>query len=257
VTAREPTQGRDPHRTILVVDDSRTAVLYLSLLLKKMGFGVVPARDGAEALELIQKQRPDLVLLDLRMPVMDGLTFLGRLRQGDTFSIPVVVVTVESDPTVRQKCRDLGCRAYLNKPVKLKDLHDQVQACIEPPHMKRTHLRAPYGRRVAVTAQGQAGDYHAVTLSEGGVYIRMAEPLADGAVAAVTLLLDDGRPLTLQGRVLYDRDVYGAEMSIDPGVAIAFSDLTSEQSVQLTILVKRLLLAGLLQGITEPVLEVD
>jgi CheY-like chemotaxis protein len=243
---------------VLVVDDSPTAVMHLSLLLRRMGLRVIPARHGAEALELLRAERPDAILLDLHMPVMDGLTFLSELRaQGELSTTPVIVVTVDGNPAVRERCYQLGCSGFLQKPVGLKELHQQVESCVHTAGARRGYLRAAYGRNVTVEALGQTGEYHAVTLSEGGIYLRMAEPLPNGTPAVVTLRLDDGKPLTLRGTVLYEKAVYGAEMQIDPGVAVVFSTLTPHESYHLTTLVRRHLMVNLFDEIGVPFLDTE
>jgi CheY-like chemotaxis protein len=245
-------------RSVLVVDDSPTAVMYLSLLLKRMGFRVVPARSGSEALQLVRQGCPDAILLDLHMPEMDGLTFLSELRKDGAFrETPVIVVTVDTDPAVREKCLKSGCSGYLQKPVDLKELHTQIETCMQRADSKRDHLRAAFGKPVAVATSGRVGEYHAVTLSEGGIYLRMDDPFPSGTSVTVTLPVDGGQPLTLQGEVLYDKGVQGAQVSIDSGVAIAFSNLTPQQSFHLTTIVKRLLVANLFQEISAPILALE
>jgi CheY-like chemotaxis protein len=245
-------------RSVLVVDDSPTAVMYLSLLLRRMGFRVVSARNGLEALRVVRQDCPDAVLLDLHMPEMDGLSFLSELRKDGAFrETPVIAVTVDTDPAIREKCLELGCSAYLQKPVDLKELHAQIETCMQRADSKRDHLRAAFGKPVSVAASGRVCEYHAVTLSEGGIYLRMGEPFPSGTTVTVTLPVDGGQALTLQGEVLYDKGVQDAEMSIDPGVAIAFSNLTPQQSFHLTTIVKRLLVANLFQEIGAPILDLD
>jgi CheY-like chemotaxis protein len=237
-------------KVVAVVDDSPIAVMHLSLLLRKMGFRVIAARDGIEALRVIQSERPDIILLDLNMPVMDGVAVLSALKESINLeATPVIVVTVESDPRVRAKCFALGCRGYLQKPVALSDLHEQMQACIQPQSGRRANLRAPFGKKVRVAAPGHVGEHHAVTLSEGGIYVRMSDRPPIGTPVAVTLCLDSDQPVTLQGTVLYQKDVFGQEITIDPGVAIRFSDLTPVQSARLAAAVRRSLMADLLEDL--------
>jgi CheY-like chemotaxis protein len=239
----------------MVVDDTPTVVVYLSVLLKRMGFDVVSARDGQEAMGLIQDRHPDVVLLDLQMPVMDGLTFLERLSARVPMDRPpVVVVTASSDPHVLARCRELGARAVLQKPVGLKALHMEVEACLEPLGVKRRHLRARFGQPVTVTYAGEPHLHHAVTLSEGGIYVRMVDPLPRGSLVTVALPAPDGQEIAMVGRVIYDRGVYGGDSSLDPGVAIEFEQVDEQQRLPVSILVRRLLLANLFEGPDQPVI---
>lgn len=235
---------------VVVVDDSPIAVMHLSLLLRRMGFRVMAARDGVEALQVIESERPDMILLDLHMPGMDGMAVLSALQKKvDIGATPVIVVTVESDPGVRAKCFALGCRGYLEKPVALAALHEQMEACIQPQSRRRKTLRAPFGKKVSVTALGRVGEYYAIALSEGGIYVRMSERPPIGTPVTVTLCLDSDRPLTLSGTVLYQKDVFGQEIRIDPGVAIRFSKLDPTQSAHLATIVRRSLMADLFEDI--------
>ncbi|MCU0240952.1 MAG: response regulator [Vicinamibacteria bacterium] len=250
--------GTGSRQTILVVDDSSIAVTQMSLLLRRMGFRVVSARDGGEALRLVSQEQPDGIMLDLHMPGMDGFTFMRRFKQMDDFDMtPVIVVTVDSDPAVEALCMQLGCRAYLHKPVGIRELYRQIQTHVKPNTAKRRHLRATFGRNVFVTAEGRRQEIHAVSLSEGGIYLRMPEPIENGTMVAVDLPLDNDRTLTVHGKVAYGSDVNGTEMNADPNVGIVFTDLTAEQSFELTTLIKRLLMANLFHDIHTPWLKLN
>jgi CheY-like chemotaxis protein len=79
---------------ILIVDDEPDIVSYLELVLQELGYVTVSARNGAEALERVTADPPDLVLLDLVMPVMDGFTVCRKLKEGEaTRLIPVIIMT--------------------------------------------------------------------------------------------------------------------------------------------------------------------
>ena len=102
--------------TILVVDDSRDSREPLAKLLRMDGHGVDCAGDGIEALEAVDKRSPDLILLDLMMPRMDGLTFLKQLRTDPKFTaLPVIVLTANTDPAVVEEFATLGVHHCLTK----------------------------------------------------------------------------------------------------------------------------------------------
>ena len=109
-------QERDSmaHR-ILLVDDERDIVEALGLRLRAMNFEVFTAHNGIEGLAQASEHRPELILLDVRMPVMDGLTMLSRLRQQPEIrDIPVVMLSASHDQ--RQRAIELGARQFLQKP---------------------------------------------------------------------------------------------------------------------------------------------
>lgn len=101
--------------TALIVDDEAHARMFVRMLLKQLGIATIwEAGDGVTALEMIGAHRPELVLLDVNMPVMGGLETLSRIRQTDP-DLPVIFVSSESaTPTVREAAR-LGAVGYLLK----------------------------------------------------------------------------------------------------------------------------------------------
>ena len=108
--------------SVLVVDDCETSLLFQEYALQGL-CRVVKARDGLEALRLVEGQRIDLVLLDLGLPGVDGLEVLRRMRardpSGDT---PVVVVSTQGAIETRELARRSGCSEYLAKPVSFGEL---------------------------------------------------------------------------------------------------------------------------------------
>ena len=107
--------------SILVVDDDTAVCGMLAQFLVDNGYQVTMATSGAEALALAANDPPDLVLLDLRMPGMDGMECLQQLRQRDA-TLPVVMVTAVDDEVVAARCLELGAVEYLMKPVSLEYL---------------------------------------------------------------------------------------------------------------------------------------
>lgn len=104
-------------RTVLVVDDSVTIRQMVSYTLKQAGFGVIEASDGQDALERLGAGRVDLVITDLNMPRMDGITMIRRLRGRPASKYtPVVMLTTESQETKRQEGRAAGASAWMVKP---------------------------------------------------------------------------------------------------------------------------------------------
>ena len=116
--ARAVAAAHEPY-TVLVVDDSLSMRHVLSLAVKKAGWIPVPARDGLEALEIIQRspRPPDLVLLDIEMPRMDGFEFLSTIRaQKGRADLPIVMLTSRSGDKHRDKATALGATDYMVKP---------------------------------------------------------------------------------------------------------------------------------------------
>ncbi|HEV8692301.1 MAG TPA: ATP-binding protein, partial [Ideonella sp.] len=112
-----------PKRRVLVVDDVPANRLMLCELLQRLGFEADEAADGAQALERVRAAPPDLVLMDMRMPVMDGLEATARLRaDASTRALPIVAVSANASQEDRRRCLHQGANAFLAKPVDREQL---------------------------------------------------------------------------------------------------------------------------------------
>jgi len=117
---------------ILVVDDEPDLGAVLATRLRRAGYEVSVASDGLEALELIGRAPPDLVLLDLRMPRLDGLETLRRLRHdGATARLPVIVMTANAEPADRARALEGGAAACLAKPFEAREVLEQIRLLLE------------------------------------------------------------------------------------------------------------------------------
>ncbi|HEY8491462.1 MAG TPA: response regulator transcription factor [Dehalococcoidia bacterium] len=115
-------------RTVLVVDDERRMVQMLRLNLEVEGYQVLTAYNGQQALDVVREQLPDLVLLDVMMPGMDGFQTLERIRAVST--VPVIMLTVRSDEADRVRGLELGADDYVTKPFSSRELISRVRAVI-------------------------------------------------------------------------------------------------------------------------------
>jgi len=118
--------------TVLIVDDSLTVRKITGRVLAKKGYRILEARDGVEALECLEGNRPELVLLDAEMPRMDGFEVLRRMR-GDPLwqSLPVMMITSRTAEKHRNHAMELGASAFLGKPFEEQQLLNQVAELIE------------------------------------------------------------------------------------------------------------------------------
>jgi CheY-like chemotaxis protein len=119
-----------PAAEILVVDDDRDIRESLQDVLELEGYAVSTARNGQEALAVARASRPALILLDLFMPVMDGVEFRRRqLQDPDLAQVPVVVVSAA--PGVEQRVSELGVAGHLEKPLELDQLFDLISLHVQ------------------------------------------------------------------------------------------------------------------------------
>lgn len=103
-------------KIVLLVEDEAFLLKTLTRHLQSLDYDIRTAMNGQEALDLLTKVRPDLILTDLVMPKMDGFDFLAELRQHPEYQhIPVVVITNLASDSDEQRCRDMGIEAYFTK----------------------------------------------------------------------------------------------------------------------------------------------
>jgi two-component system, chemotaxis family, chemotaxis protein CheY len=113
---------------VLVVDDDEGIREFITEVLVEEGYAVVTAAHGAAALDLLGQHSPSLILLDMKMPVMDGWEFARRYHERPAPHAPVVVITAAQD--ARQRAADINASAVIGKPFDLSDLIDTVEAQI-------------------------------------------------------------------------------------------------------------------------------
>ena len=110
---------------ILLAEDNEANINTMSSYLKAKGYQIVLANDGQEAILMLRSTSPDLILMDMQMPVMDGLTATKQIRE---FSdVPIVALTALAMTGDRERCLAAGANEYLSKPVKLKQLTTIIQ----------------------------------------------------------------------------------------------------------------------------------
>jgi len=115
-----------PPFTILLVDDNRDFVEFLKYLLSHRGFDVQCVYSGAECLDAVRRQNFDLVILDVMMPKMDGLTVCRELKKFAP-SLPVFLLTAKDDLATRAAAIELGASEFLAKPVNIEDFITRVR----------------------------------------------------------------------------------------------------------------------------------
>jgi DNA-binding response OmpR family regulator len=113
---------------ILVVDDDPSIRKIIQVNLEARDYTVLLAADGDEAIQLVEEELPDLIILDIMMPGMDGIEFCRRVREWS--KIPIIILSAREDETDKVKCLDCGADDYLTKPFSLKELLSRIQAIL-------------------------------------------------------------------------------------------------------------------------------
>lgn len=119
------------NKRILIVEDDFDNTILVRMLLERENFEVIAAENGKKGYEITKAEKPDLIILDLDMPVVDGWKMLEQL-QGDpaTRSIPVVVVTAHLLPDERDKAFEAGSVGYILKPFQANELLAEIKRCL-------------------------------------------------------------------------------------------------------------------------------
>lgn len=115
-------------RKILVVDDTRNVLVMIEDFLVSQGYDVLTACDGREALDVFHENDPDLILLDIMMPNMDGYQFISQLRRES--EVPVIMITAKQQEPEIIKGFDLGADDYITKPFRLRELLVRMRAVL-------------------------------------------------------------------------------------------------------------------------------
>ena len=141
--AETPPSATSHAPTILIADDQPLLVAVTRNYLESLGFQVVTARDGREAVELAFSLKPDLILMDVRMPVVDGLTAIRQIRASHDPAIRGIAIITLSGMTgasEQEKCLSAGATAHLNKPFGIRDLDRIIASFIQAPQTLPSHL---------------------------------------------------------------------------------------------------------------------
>jgi two-component system alkaline phosphatase synthesis response regulator PhoP len=186
---------------VLLVDDEPSLVASLRYTLERSGFEVAVAVDGPAALAAAEAEWPDVILLDVMLPGLDGFEVCRRLRA--TVSAPIVMLSARDDPVDRVVGLEVGADDYVTKPFSVRELVARVRA-----HLRREQLRR----------NGPAAAPERAEQLTGGEVIEVGELRVDVGRRAV---LRAGRPLALNRRV-FDLLVY---MARNPGVVLTRSQL--------------------------------
>ncbi len=119
-------------KTILVVDDSTTNVVLLDAILSEKGYKIVKALSALEAYSCIEKSMPDLILLDLLMPQINGFDFLKKVKADVlTQNIPIIVISAVTNPDDIRLTKNLGAAEFVEKPINIQNLKEMVEKMLD------------------------------------------------------------------------------------------------------------------------------
>ncbi len=118
-------------RRVLVVDDTEANIHLMRFILKENGFEVIEARSGTEGVKLAVQEKPDLILMDIQLPDIDGLEVTKRIRASEADgNIPIIALTSYAMPGDRERIMAAGCTGYISKPIDVKTFIKEIEKCL-------------------------------------------------------------------------------------------------------------------------------
>lgn len=216
---------------ILLVDDTKLVLELEKNFLKLSHVEVLTAGNGAEALALVRQDPPDLIFMDLNMPVMDGITCCAALK-ADPFlcSIPVVMLTTAGRDEDRERARQAGCDGFITKPIDRKEFLGIARQFTDA--VDRRDLRVPcqlpalyLWHKTAIAAQ-------VLDIGDGGVFLASREPVPQETLVKVALYLRPGQPVLqeLTGRVAWvNEEGRRVNTALPPGFGVEFVEISEAE----------------------------
>ncbi len=151
---------------LLIIDDDNKLVEAVELYLSRAGYDIVTAADGLQGMQQMYSQRPDLIILDVMMPTMDGWETCRRIRE--ISDVPVIMLTARGQETDRVMGLKLGADDYVAKPFSLKELEARVGAVL-----RRTRLSPPDRGRILYADDDLVIDSERLEVSRGGERVQL------------------------------------------------------------------------------------
>ena len=220
---------------ILLVDDTRLVLELEKSFLKISDVEVLTAGNGAEALEMIRNDPPDLVFMDMNMPVMDGITACTLLK-GDPFlsDIPVIMLTTAGREGDRERALKAGCNDYLTKPIDRREFLEKARNFTKT--VDRRELRLPCHFPVIFLLGKSPIGAHVLDIGDGGVFLATHEAVRRDAPIKLALYLPSANPMLMEvsGRVAWvNEEGNRVHASLPAGLGVEFLDLDEEKVASL------------------------
>ncbi len=188
---------------ILIADDDQSSLLILGTIARGSGFDVIQARDGTQALALFERERPDIVLLDILMPELDGLTVCRKLREKHSLTdLPILIVTAMNDDTNLSEGFDAGANDYISKPIIAAVLRARLNAQVTMLKAIRASMSAE--KRIAqmrrleslgIFSSGIAHNFNNLlgAIVSSAELIKLTSDISPSALRALELILEASR----------------------------------------------------------------
>lgn len=198
---------RTVSKKILIVEDVQMFIQFQKTLLSRQDFNLITTRSGREALDQAREEKPDLILLDLYMPDMNGDAVCKELKNDpETREIPILIITTDDAEEYRELCVEAGCDGYLTKPIRKDTLIPAIESHLQIP--PRRHKRI--STRLPCTVTDEDGEREGMihTLSPNGAFIETDPPPIQGDILKVRFTLDKTKgEMSLMAAIRWARDM--------------------------------------------------
>ena len=116
---------------ILIAEDFEENRTALTLILKNAGFDVIEVENGRQAIEAVRQEEPDLVLMDVTLPEIDGLQATREIRSDEKFErLPIIILSAHDSDEIRREAAEAGGSEYLSKPFEIAELKEMIEGCL-------------------------------------------------------------------------------------------------------------------------------
>ena len=120
-----------PYPTVLIVEDVEDTRYFMRLAMEQLGYLVIEAADGAKAVEIALRERPDVILMDLSIPVMDGIAATTSIRANEEMrEVPIIALTAHQELDLRSEAKASGFDAYVTKPIDVDFLDELIRGLL-------------------------------------------------------------------------------------------------------------------------------
>lgn len=212
-------------KKILLVDDVQLSIEMEKVSLERAGCRILTAKNGKEALEIIRKEHPDLVIMDLYMPEMNGDECCRQVkRDAQIKGTPIIMTTSGGSPEERKRCFDAGSDDFIVKPFKGAELFRKVERIIDI--TVRRHLRSPMSCAVSLYSKGTEYKGRSVDISCGGIFIESKDIIPKGSTVELKFRLPNSRvEIEAEGKVVR---LVKETLNYESGMGIEFDKLSSD-----------------------------
>ncbi len=242
--------------SVIVADSNETFLVYLSTLLGRMNFEVLAVKSATEAFDLAVIVNPTLIFLEAGGDEESGIRIMEKIGQ-DSLLMKTPVIMLGKEYADAEHCFAAGCSDFLTKPVDLTHLNTSLQKCLPRREGMRRFLRATFNQKISFVYAGLEVKGFAITLSEGGIFLRTSNPLPVGSEVKVKIPLKSGAEIVVSGVVVYAMGLISGHFLIPPGMAVQFSDPDSDAMKQLSREVCHLLIGDIVDDQEEPIFKYD